>query len=112
MYIITKEEAQIFWEYYTLTSSWEFSCYLAMPKIFEGVDNLYNDEVAKKYAKFLSPIINNNHPTEDSEGNKKTWIMDTARAYANYLADFHNNEHFLNPGSFYLLCTIIAKGVN
>lgn len=38
--------------------------------------------------------------------------MAMARAYANFLNDCHNNGRFLNPGSFYLLCIIIAKGVN
>lgn len=111
MYTITKEQANNFWCYYILGSPLEMSCYLAMPRIFENVEGLYNDEKAKKYAELLAIIINNNHPSEEGEYNKAIWIMSMARAYANYLEAVYNNDRFLNPGSFFLLCTRIAKGV-
>lgn len=111
MYTITKEQANNFWCYFTLSSPLEMSCYLAMPKIFENVEGLFDDEKAKKNAEILAHVINNNHPSEEGEYNKAIWIMSMARAYANYLEDCHNNDRFLNPGSFFLLCTRIAKGV-
>lgn len=49
MNTITKEQAKYYWEYYMATN-WELNCYVAMPKFFEGFDNLHNDEVAKKCA--------------------------------------------------------------
>lgn len=112
MYTITREQTNNFWNYYVLGSPLEFSCYMALPKIFENVDNLNDDEKAKKYADSLAIIINNNHPSDEGEYNKAIWIMSMARAYANYLNDCHDNARFLNPGSFYLLCLRIAKGVN
>lgn len=112
MYTITREQAGNFWNYDVLGSPLEMSCYMALPKIFENVDNLYDDEKAKKHAASLAIVINNNHPSNDGEYNKAIWIMAMARAYANFLNDCHNNGRFLNPGSFYLLCIIIAKGVN
>ena len=82
-----------------------------MPKIFENVEGLFDDEKAKKNAEILAHIINSNHPSEEGEYNKAIWIMSMARAYAHYLESEHNNDRFLNPGSFFLLCTRIAKGV-
>ena len=111
MYTITKEQASNFWCYFTLPSPIEISCYSALPKIFANAEGTFDDERAKKNAKILSHVINDNHPSENGEYNKTFWIMSMARAYANYLSDCHHNSRFLNPGSFFLLCTIIAKGV-
>ena len=111
MYTITKEQANNFWSYFVLESPLEMSCYLAMPKIFANVEGLFNDEKAKKNAEILAHVINNNHPSEKGEYNKAIWIMSMARSYAHYLEACHNNDRFLNPGSFFLLCTRIAKGV-
>lgn len=111
MYKITKERASNFWNYCTLGSPIEFSCYMALPEIFADSENLFNDEEAKEHATILANVINNNHPSENGENNKAVWIMSMARAYANFLSDVHNNDRFLNPGSFWLLCSIIGKGV-
>lgn len=47
MYTITREQAGNFWNYDVLGSPLEMSCYMALPKIFENVDNLYDNEKAK-----------------------------------------------------------------
>ncbi len=111
MYKITKKQASNFWNYFTLGSPIEFSCYMALPKIFAESENLFDDEEAKRQAILLANVINNNHPSEEGEDNKAFWIMSMARAYANFLNDVHNNDRFLNPGSFWLLCCIIGKYV-
>ena len=111
MYTITKEQANNFWCDCSLSNQLVIRCYLAISKIFEIEKGFFDDERAKKNAEELSYLINYNHPSENGKYNKAIWIMSMAIAYANYLKDRRNNDRFLNPDSFFLLCTRIAKGV-
>lgn len=112
MYKISQEQARNYWQYSTLSSSLELSFYLAIPRIMNGEENLFLDENAKKAAESLAQVINNINPPEKGESNKAVCIMTMAKAYVKYLSDVHNNDSFCNPGSFFLICTRIAKHVN
>ncbi len=111
MYNLTADQAINFWNYFTIPYPYEMQFYLSMPKIFEGVSGLYDDNKAKKCAEFLGEIINDLNPSDDGEFNKAVCIMTMARAYVRFLEDAHNNDRFANPGSFALICQIIAKHV-
>ena len=111
MYEITKEQATNFWGYCTLTSPLERNFYLCIPKILDPDLRLYLDEEAKDAAERLASVINAIQPPEDGEYNKAVCVMSMARAYVNFLNDVHNNNLFLNPGSFFLICTRISKHV-
>ena len=111
MYNLTAEQAMNFWNYCTVSYPCEMHFYLSMPKIFEGVTDLYDDNKVKRYAEFLGDIINDINPPEDGQHNKAVYIMSLARAYVKYLDSSHHNNRFLNPGSFALICRLIAKNV-
>ena len=81
---------------------------LAVPK---GAFMSKTSNKVKRYAEFLGDIINDINPPEDGEYNKAVYIMSLARAYVNYLDDSHHNNRFLNPGSFALICQLIARNV-
>lgn len=112
MYQITKEQAGNYWQYSTLSSPMEFEFYRLIIKIMEGGEfYLHVDKEAINAAEYLADPINYINPPEDGENNKAVCIMRMARAYVKYLRDYHDNDRFMNPGSFFLICTRIAKHI-
>ena len=112
MYEITKIQAANYWQYVTLSTPMEFEFYKSIIKIMEGGEgHLCIDEEAKNAAEYLADIINYINPPDDGADNKAVCIMRMARAYVKYLRDVHGNDRFMNPGSFFLICTRIAKNV-
>lgn len=112
MYEISRIQASNFWCYDTLSSPLELNFYLIITKMMVGAERFCLDEEAKNAAEYLADVINNINPPEDGQYNKAVCIMTMARAYVKYLNDIHGNDRFLNPGSFFLICTRIAKHVN
>jgi len=108
---ITKQQAANFWNYCTLSSPLEMQFYIAIPKLLPDTERLHLDEVAKDYAEYLADVINAINPPLDGDNNKDVCILNMARAYVKYLRDIHGNDRFMNPGSFFLICTRIAKHV-
>jgi len=113
MYFIEKSQAYNFWQYSTLSDSLDFQFYLIIKKIMVGgEEHLFIDEEAKNAAEYLADPINYVNPPEEGENCKAVCIMKMARAYVKYLRDEIGNDRFMNPGSFFLICTRIAKNVN
>lgn len=113
MYEITKQQAANFWQYCTTTSPLEMQFYISIPRILSDLDDehLFIDENAKNAAECLATPINAINPSKDGEYNKDVCILSMARAYVKYLRDKYDNNRFMNPGSYFLICTRIAKHV-
>lgn len=88
--------------------------YIAIPRILSDLDDehLFIDENANNVVDRLAAPINAINPPEDGEYNKDVCILSMARAYVKYLQDNYDNNRFMNPGSYFLICTRIAKHVN
>jgi hypothetical protein len=112
MYYISREQAGNFWQYCKLAGALEMQFYALITKMMVGGDNrLCIDEVAKDTAEYLAEPINYLNPPEDGENCKAACILHMARAYVTYLRDVVGNDRFMNAGSFFLICTRIAKHV-
>ena len=117
---ITRDQASNFWCYCRLTSNLEFNFNLLMPEFFGDTEEnfeknrriYYDDVQIKRKAESLAGIINRLNLPEDGEDNVYVGVMCLARAFVNHLNDAYDNDTYMNPGSFWLICCRIAIHVN
>lgn len=116
---ISREQANNFWMYSTLTGGFERQFYISFPEIFNDTEEtikmnniiFHDDFEIRKRAKHLGYIINTWNLPEEGEVNKTIAILEAGRAFVHYIEDQHNNPSYNNPGSFWLICCHIANEV-